>query len=213
MIPLGVLASGYVAPAGGLSLPTFTELRGGIGSPDYSTITIAGLDLGPAQNRTVFIVWMNAISYGNRLYVATIGGVSATFAAQRNGTGLIAYATVGSDVTTGDVTLTASTTYRGTGSLAVYYLSDSVAVTAAGTAYNTNPLTTTVNTSASGFVIASVGTRQTPTHSWSGVTKDRDAAQGSVAMALTDGNALTVTDTLSGTYQYPGLTVASFQPA
>lgn len=206
----GVFASSY-ASLPGTSLPVFIEKRENLPSPSASTLTVSDLALGPAQTRTVFAVWSNAISYGNPLTAVTIAN-HATTLLQLNGVVAIAYVTLDGSVTAGAVTLTTSSNYGGTGSLAVYY-SVPVAKEASGTYYNTNPLTTTIATTAGGFAIAAVGTRGVPTHNWSGVVKDRDVAQGSIAMAETPESPITISDTLSGTYQYPGLAAVSFRPA
>lgn len=210
----GVFAASYasLSGGGGLSLPIFTEKRENLPSPSISTLTVPDLDLGPAQTRTVFAVWSNAISYGNSLTAITIAGHATTMAAEQGGAANIAYATLDSSITTGDVTLVTSSAYGGTGTLAIYY---SVPVTkeASGTQYNTNPLTTTIATAAGGFALATVGTRNVPTHTWTGIIKDRDVAQGSIAMTETPESPITISDTLSGAYQYPGLATASFRPA
>ena len=81
MIPLGVLASGYVAPAGG----GLTYLGHMSSTTDSATHTF-NVNIGPAAtDRTVIVGYTGFASGGKNLTTFTIAGSSATVDAYANG--------------------------------------------------------------------------------------------------------------------------------
>ena len=219
MIPLGVLASSYVAPAGG----------GGAYLDSYyasvtatTTHTFTSIDIGPASASRVVIVGIAVGNQHNGISAVTIGGVSATIAAtsgnQSYTNDAIAYATVPTG-TTADIAITV------TAAQTRFHLSvwaEPTGITVDGTAQKNQTaaiISTTVTSAVDGTVIGVVCNRGQIAGKWSWTSpliiraNYADYPRPSAADGIATATTTTVEATFSGGANYSRLVALAYTPA
>ena len=221
MIPLGVLASGYVAPAGGVSGVSFLGVLNSASA--LETYTFSGVDIGPASaDRTLILCVMARPTLA--LQSVTVGGSAAT-ADARNAAGnagdgraeiwRIDYPTG----TTADVAVKTVSGDPAAGCAVAVYAITGYAASLADAATNeydsaTQAATVTATTGGAIFAVRYVHYITTPTSEWTNVTEDYDGTYatcrytGGSAYPTTAGDA-TVTSVSTAQY-YSRLAVAAY---
>lgn len=178
MIPLGVLASSYVAPAGGVTLEylgVVTDPTGGGTSRTFSDV-----NFGDAATGRVIVIGVSRFS-DFALSSVTIGGVAATIANQAgyNRWASIAYATVPTG-STGSITINAAN-FPGGCAVAVWRISGAVSVveTKSGDSYS-------ITGDSNGCIVCCGASEKPNGFSWTNATKRSDGEIGYVAYTAAD---------------------------
>ena len=224
MIPLGVLASSHVAPAGGSG--SFDFLSTHSSDANASSYTFSGVDIGTAATDRVVIVYVSFQNASATISGVTIGGVTATIDVQGGGTNGNnrngwARAVVPTG-TTADIVVTAINAVPKSCGIGVYRsagytvtLSDTLNVPGA------TPLSLSgdITAIAGGVILAGATWRDySTTATWTGVTEDWDLQQqGAEVHTWSGGHALTptggdVTITVQYAFSgyYPGMTAVAY---
>lgn len=222
MIPLGVLASAYVAPAGGGAGVEYIGIEENT-AYNANPYTLTDVPIGPAATDRILIL---AVMTRNATYATsvTVGGISATgdnvYTGGNTGDWRVEHwrAAVPTG-TTADVVVTWSGGVTAGTGVAVYSITGyTVAVADAGYSTSLTP-STTVTATSGGLIIATAGysINAGATCAWTGVNEDFEGSYGFGSSQMysgghthpTSAGDVTVSAAYSSAY-YPRLAVTAY---